>query len=59
MKGIDLPENPERGGCEEPVRKEPAVMPAEQPIPIKLPDNAPIEVPNWPKPAEKPAEVER
>lgn len=56
---IDPPARPDRGGCDVPIKKEPAEMPAEAPVPIKLPDNAPIEVPNWPTPAKKPAEIER
>jgi len=53
---IKLPNKPERGSCEEPIRESPAVMPQETPVPIKLPDpaEAPIPVPNWPAPVTVP-----
>ena len=53
---IKAPNTPERGSCEAPVRREPAVMPQEAPVPIKFPDtDAPIPVPNWPQPEKVPA----
>ena len=52
---LKAPTNPERGSCETPVRREPAVMPQEAPVPIELPDiDAPIPVPNWPAPVTVP-----
>jgi hypothetical protein len=46
MSDIKAPAQPYRGPCEEPIKVEPVVMPAEAPVPVVIP--APVPVPAHP-----------